>query len=124
MSPWALIVDDERLVAKNLQALLEDEGMRVAVTHSAEQAIELLLWGASFDVCGVDLRLRGMDGGLAIPEPHRLAPRLRFLIYTGSASFTVPTAFRDLGVGDVRLIRKPVTHMGDVADTLRAPLGH
>ena len=123
MSARVLIVDDEPLVAENLQAFLEDEGMRVAVAQSAEQAIELMAEGASFDVCVMDLRLPGMDGALAIPELRRLAPTLRFVIHTGSASFAVPNELRALGIGDLHLFRKPVTNMGVVADTVRALVG-
>jgi DNA-binding NtrC family response regulator len=123
MSARVLIVDDEQLVADNLQAFLEDEGMRVTVARSAEQAIELMAQGASFDVCVMDLRLPGMDGTLAIPELHRLAPTLRFVIHTGSASFTMPNELRALGIGDLQLFRKPVTNMGVVADTVRALVG-
>lgn len=39
MSPRVLVVDDEPIIAENLQAFLEDEGMQVECARSAEQAI-------------------------------------------------------------------------------------
>ncbi len=123
MSPRVLVVDDEPLVAENVQAFLEDEGMRVEVAHSAEEAIGLLGDGASYDVCVMDLRLPGMDGTLAIPKLRRLAPDLRFIIHTGSATFAIPGELRVMGIGDLQLIRKPVSNMTVLADTVRALVG-
>ncbi len=123
MSPRVLVVDDEPLVAENVQAFLEDEGMRVEVAHTAEEAIGLMGDGAMFDVCVMDLRLPGMDGALAIPKLHRLAPDLRFIIHTGSVTFTLPGELRVMGIGDYQLIRKPVSNMAILADTVRALVG-
>ena len=119
MTVRVLIVDDEPLVAENLKAFLEDEGMRAHAVGSAEEAIELMDADAMFDVCVMDLRLPGIDGSLAIPRLHRLAPNLRFIIHTGSISFTLPTDLRAMGIGEFQLFRKPVTNMTLLADTVR-----
>ena len=120
MSPRVLVVDDEWLVAENLEAYLEDEGMGVTSVGSAEEAVELVEKGLRWDVCIMDLRLPGMDGRAAIHILHRLRPEMRFIIHTGSATFAVPTEMRDMGIADIQLFKKPVVDMEALADTVRS----
>ncbi len=120
MSPRVLVVDDEWLVAENLEAFLEDEGMRVTSVGTAEDAIELARKGSRWDVCIMDLRLPGMDGKTAIQTLHSLRPDMRFIIHTGSATFSVPSELRTMGIADVQLFKKPVVDMETLADTVRS----
>ena len=71
-----LIVDDEPLVAENLEAFLEDEGMQVTSVGTAEQALALIEAGSHWDVCVMDLRLPGIDGSVAIRRLNRLSPNM------------------------------------------------
>ena len=119
MTIRVLIVDDEPLVAENLQAFLEDEGMHAQVLRTAEEAIDLMRQGADFAVCVMDLRLPGMDGSQAIPELHQLAPHLHFIVHTGSASFALASELSALGIDELQLFRKPVNNMSVLADTVR-----
>jgi CheY-like chemotaxis protein len=112
------------MIAHNLQAFLEDEGMQVTCAHSAEAALALTQGGAEYDVCIMDLRLPGMDGNLAIQALHALRPTLKFIIHTGSANYTVSDEVHALGVGDIHLFRKPVPDMGLVAKTVRDLAAH
>ena len=118
-----LVVDDEPLVAENLQAFLEDDGMLVQTVGSAEQAIALVERGIRFDVCIMDLRLPGMDGSAAIQTLRRLFPGLRFIIHTGSASFTLPGELKALGIADACLLKKPVGDMDVLANMVRSLAG-
>lgn len=120
MTIGVLVVDDEPLVAENLQAFLEDDGMLVQAVGSAEQAIALIERGTRFDVCIMDLRLPGMDGSAAIQTLRRLFPALRFIIHTGSASFTLPSELRAMGIADACLLKKPVGDMDVLADMVRS----
>jgi CheY-like chemotaxis protein len=119
MSVRILVVDDEALIAHNLKAFLEDEGMQVEVSDCAERAVALVSSGTPYDVCIVDLRLPGMDGGAAIQSMHRLRPRLRFIVHTGSAGYVLSEELRALGIADSQLFHKPISDMGLLADKVR-----
>jgi len=119
MSLRVLVVDDEPGVAGTLQAYLEDEGMEVYSAGSAEEALELVGRGVAFDVCIMDLRLPGMDGDAAIRRLHRLRPRLKYLIHTGTAGYDVPDDLRTIGVGSGQIFRKPLPDMAPLAAAVR-----
>lgn len=120
MSLRVLLVDDEPGVACTLRAYLEDEDMEVQTAGSAEEALDLVRAGDAFDVCIMDLRLPGMDGDAAIRTLHRLRPRLKYLIHTGTAGYEVPDDLRAFGVGDGQIFRKPLPDMATLAAAVRA----
>jgi CheY-like chemotaxis protein len=119
MSLRVLVVDDEPGVARSLQAYLEDEGMEVRSTGSAEAALELVQAGAAFDVCIMDMRLPGMDGDVAIRRLHRVQPRMHYIIHTGTAGYALPDDLRAIGIGNDQLFRKPLPDMSPLVDTIR-----
>jgi len=120
MSLRVLVVDDEPRVAGTLQAYLEDEGMEVRSTSSAEEALGLVGAGAAFDVCIMDMRLPGMDGNAAIRSLHQVRPTMRFIIHTGTAGYAVPEDLRALGIGNGQLFTKPLPNMEPLVDTIRS----
>ncbi|MDJ0860935.1 MAG: response regulator [Gammaproteobacteria bacterium] len=120
MSLRILIVDDEPLVAENLEAFFEDEGMQVTSVGTAEHAIELVESGSRWDVCVMDLRLPGIDGGTAIQRLHGIRPDMRFVIHTGSVAFSVPNDLRALGISDFQLFKKPVADLQKLAETVKS----
>ena len=63
-----LIVEDEALVAMNLQAVLEDHGHEVV--EIADDEASAILAGTHFrpDLALVDIRLAGGDSGVAVAE--------------------------------------------------------
>ena len=107
-----LLVDDETFVAEGVRAYLEDEGMEVKTTSSAEAAIDAVLRGARFQVCIMDMRLTGMDGNAAIRALTQIDPALRFLIHTGSAGYVIPDDLRAIGLSNADLFFKPQIDMG------------
>ena len=119
MNLRVLVVDDEPGVARSLQAYLEDEGMEVRSTGSAEAALELVQAGAAFDVCIMDMRLPGMDGDVAIRRLHRVQPRMHYIIHTGTAGYALPDDLRAIGIGNDQLFRKPLPDMSPLVDTIR-----
>ena len=119
MSLRILVVDDEPGVLLNLRAYLEDEGMEVRGAGSAEEALDLVREGSVFDVCIMDMRLPGMHGDAAIRSLHRLRPRLRYLIHTGTAGYDLPDDLRRLGVGNDHLFMKPLPDMEPLVHAIR-----
>lgn len=119
MRPRVLVVDDEAIVADNLQAFFEDEDMEVQSVGSGEEALRIARAEAGFHVCIMDLRLPGMDGCQTIIELHKVSPALRFVIHTGSTHYTLPEELRAIGVTDSHLFVKPVLDMGQLAEQVR-----
>ena len=118
LNPRVLIVDDEPWIARGLQTFLEDEGMRVKISASAEEAMIRARDGESFDVCIMDMRLPGMNGDQAIRVLHELQPALQFLIHTGSTDFMISDDLRAIGVGDGQLFCKPLLDMSRLSSTV------
>lgn len=120
MPPSVLIVDDEPAICDNLAAFLEDEGMRAEVAHSGEQAVDLISGGLAVDVCIMDLRLPGMNGAQTILALRHLAPGLRFIVHTGSASDKVAAQLSRNGLESVPVFNKPVQDMAQFAAAVTA----
>ncbi len=105
-----LIVDDEIAVQNNLVAYLEDEGFIVVTALSGEEGIENIR-GEKMDLAIVDMRLPGMDGNTFIANAHAIQPQMRFIIHTGSLTYTVPRWMGDIGIRSEHLFLKPVIKM-------------
>jgi CheY-like chemotaxis protein len=120
MSCRILVVDDDEVIASCLQAYLEDEGMEVQIVGSAEEALAVARGGCAFDVCVMDMRLPGLDGDAAIRTLHHLRPALRFVMHTGSSTYTIPDDLRAMGIDEGQLFRKPLSDMGPLATMVRA----
>jgi len=119
MSLRVLVVDDEREVARSLQAFLEDEGMEVRSAGSAEEAVGLVRAGLAFDVCIMDMRLPGMHGEAAIRCLHDVRPHMQYIIHTGTAGYALPDDLRAMGIGTAQLFRKPLPDMSPLVDIIR-----
>ncbi|MEN8180360.1 MAG: response regulator [Pseudomonadota bacterium] len=119
MNLRVLVVDDEPGVASTLQAYMEDEGIEVLTAGSGEEALELVNNGAAFDVCIMDLRLPGMDGDAAILNLHRLRPKLKYLIHTGTAGYEVSDDLRGIGVENLHIFKKPLPDMAPLVAAVR-----
>jgi len=120
MNLRVLVVDDEPGIARSLQAYLEDEGMEVLSTGSAEEALELVRSGAVFDVCIMDMRLPGMDGDAAIRHLHHVRPRMQYIIHTGTVVYDLPDDLRAIGIGSGQLFTKPLPDMALLVNTIRS----
>lgn len=118
MAPSVLIVDDEQAICDNLAAFLEDEGLQPLISHSGEDALELVRDGVKVDVCIMDLRLPGMTGTEAILAIRELVPQIRFVIHTGSANDKVIAELTRTGLEDVPVFNKPVRDMSRFASVV------
>jgi len=70
-------------------------------------------------VCIMDMRLPGMDGDAAIRRLHRMRPRMRYIIHTGTAGYGVPDDLRELGIGNQQLFVKPLPDMAPLVRSIR-----
>jgi CheY-like chemotaxis protein len=120
MTIHVLIVDDESLITSSLMAFLEDEGMSPMSAASGEEAIEILQEDKAFDVCIMDMRLPGMDGNTAIRAIHKLCPKMRFIVHTGSVDYIIPTDLKSLGIREAHLFHKPLADMNLIVKAIRS----
>ncbi|HEY0134044.1 MAG TPA: response regulator [Nannocystis sp.] len=97
MSLEALVVDDNRQLAENLAEILAEEGCRVRMAFSAEEAL-----GAAEAVCPdfvlTDIRLPGMNGVELIRRLVVRAPEATFLLMTAYTSDQILRDASHLGV--------------------------
>jgi PAS domain S-box-containing protein len=78
-----LLVEDEVVLRMSVSDMLTRLGCSVEGVGSAEQALELLKGGASFDLLLTDLGLPGMSGADLATEVRRVFPRLPVVIASG-----------------------------------------
>ena len=77
-----LVVDDQADVREAICLALEEDGHRVEVADSAEQALERMA-GRAYAVGVIDFAMPGTNGAELIAAARPLHPEMRFLIVTG-----------------------------------------
>ncbi len=117
-NPCILIVDDEDTIRLNLEAFLEDENCLVISAATVRDALDKLA-SHPFDAGIIDIRLPDMDGNFLILEAHRLQPEMKFIIHTGSASYTLPEPLTAIGITSEQIFVKPVGDMGMLLQAIR-----
>lgn len=117
--PHILVIDDDPAISISLAGFLEDHDYHVKACFSAESALESLQTHA-FDIAVVDMRLPGMSGEGFIIQAHALYPRLRFLIYTGSAAYRLSDEMRAIGIKPEHVLLKPVRDLGEIDLALKS----
>jgi two-component system, OmpR family, response regulator len=113
-----LIVDDEEHLQENLVAYLEDEGFTVVTAGDGETGLDRVT-GQKFDIGIIDMRLPGMDGNTFILQAHRIQPEMKFIIHTGSMTYSLPHSLMEIGIGKDQVFLKPVIDMKVMIDTIR-----
>ncbi|MCK9241317.1 response regulator [Desulfocurvus sp.] len=117
-----LILDDEQMVRENLEAFLEDEGLRVLTASNGEEALNVL--AANTIMVGVvDMRLPGMAGSEFIVKAHALSPETRFIVHTGSTNYKLPRELRAIGITRDEVFIKPLADMQVILDATARLLG-
>ena len=112
-----LIVDDEEEVRINLVAFFKDEGFIVRSYTNGEDALTSIEQeDADFGI--IDMRLTGMDGNELIINAHKLCPKMKFIIYTGSVSYTIPESLNKIGIKSEHVFNKPVKDMNILAKAI------
>jgi DNA-binding NtrC family response regulator len=103
--PNILIIDDNLEMAANLQEILEDEGVRVAVAQDGHEALSKL-GENGFDLVITDIRMPGMSGIDVLKTVHQRWPRLPVIVMTAySADSTLDEAYT---AGALDVLAKPV----------------
>lgn len=113
-----LVVDDEETIRLNLEAFLEDENCLVRSAANVRDAFRELA-SHPFDAGIIDIRLPDTDGNSLILEAHRLQPEMKFIIHTGSASYTLPEPLTAIGITSEQVFIKPVGDMNLLIEAIR-----
>lgn len=101
-----LIVDDEELLARQLQKYLSRHGFTVAVAFSAGAALALLQ-EQSFDVLVSDLNMPVMNGVELIKRAKPIQPQLKFIIVSANKSPDIHAYAQQLGI--IAFLYKPLS---------------
>lgn len=113
-----LIVDDEPVHCDSLQLFLEENGHRVSIASSAEQAFDLVEQ-TPFRALLLDIRLPGLDGLSAIPRLRSRLGEAPIIVMT--AFGTLDTAMESLKLGVFEYLIKPFS-LSDLRGVLRRAL--
>jgi two-component system, NtrC family, nitrogen regulation response regulator NtrX len=105
-SEHILIVDDERAIQKALRGVLEDEGYRVSVAGSAQEAVAQLQDDTP-DLVFLDIWMPGADGLEALAEFKRIRPETAVVMISGHG--TIETAVKATKLGAYDFIEKPLS---------------
>jgi CheY-like chemotaxis protein len=91
-----LVVEDEFLIALDIERILEAAGTREIITISRNQDALARLQSESFDIALLDLKLNG-DNSLPVAE-RLTALAVPFIFITGASAQAVPAGFRAVPV--------------------------
>lgn len=117
MAHKILILDDDLQVRDSLAIALEDEGFAIEQAGSSEEALAFLEQELA-DLVIVDLRLPGMDGLRFIVVAKEKCPGLKFIVYTGSPEFQVPSSLvSDPNVSNT-IFLKPIHDFDSLVDEI------
>jgi len=113
-----LVVDDENMIRLNLKAFLEDEGFQVESVDSGEKAVEEFTKNSDFDAAIVDVRLPGIDGNAVVMAGHKLSPKTKYVIHTGSSEYVLNEELINIGITEEQVLYKPLIEMQNLLDIL------
>jgi len=118
-----LLVDDDELVTKSTQMMIEVLGHSIVTAASAEEALEALQGGLVPDAVILDMNMPGMGGAGLLPALRALCPAAPVLLATGRVD---ETALRLVETHPgMALMAKPFSmgdlqaHLGRIARTGR-----
>jgi signal transduction histidine kinase len=112
-----LIVDDDAVTLKAMQAILSDMGARLVTASSGEEALRKVL-DEDFAAILMDVRMTGIDGFTAASMiRERKRSRYTPIIFVTGQDEDLATMFRSYRAGAVDYIVKPV-----IPDVLRSKL--
>lgn len=115
--PRVLVVDDEPSIRDSLVEFLEDCQFDVSSADSAEGALDLIA-RIPIDVALVDVRLPKLDGNSLIRQAHRLRPRMRFLIHTGSVEYQLSDELKSFRMTQAHVFAKPQMDLAVFKDAI------
>jgi DNA-binding NtrC family response regulator len=113
-------VDDEPLIRETLAEFLSQEGLRVAVCGSGEEALEQAA-AQRFDIVLCDVQLPGLDGLELLDRLRQVSPETFVLLITAFA--TVDSAVQAFQRGAHDYLMKPLL-LDEVLTKIRRLLAH
>jgi two-component system cell cycle sensor histidine kinase/response regulator CckA len=113
-----LVVDDEEIVRRTAQRILEGQGFRVLLADNGSEGVTLFRRHAD-EIRGVllDATMPLMDGAEAVGELRRIQSDVRILLSSGYDEQDVASRFE--GLGCAATIQKPYTALELVQKMLR-----
>lgn len=101
-----LILDDERVVLRTCQDILESTGLEVITTTSVEECLHLANQG-DLDLFVTDIMMPELDGVEVVTRLRKTNPYLTVVVITGYPSMDTARKFMRLGAYDY--LPKPFT---------------
>jgi CheY-like chemotaxis protein len=101
-----LVVDDERVVRRALQRILERDGNVVTLAECGQEAVDVYAArGKDFDVVVLDVMMPDVDGREVLRRMRELNPDVRAILSSGFTAESDPS----LTVAGTWLLQKPYT---------------
>ena len=107
MSRRVLVVDDDQLIREMTRDALAQEGFRVHLATSGNEALEWLGRNGPVELLLTDLSMREMDGFELMEQVRQAWPSTEVVVLTGYAS--LESALEAIRLGAADYLRKPVT---------------
>ena len=107
MSRRVLVVDDDQLIREMTRDALAQEGFRVHLATSGNEALEWLGRNGPVELLLTDLSMREMDGFELMEQVRQAWPSTEVVVLTGYAS--LESALEAMRLGAADYLRKPVT---------------
>lgn len=100
-----LIVDDNKLICKNLKDILEFKGYEVACVYDGHEAVKATKEG-NFKIALMDIKMPGMSGIETLKSLKQIDPELAVIFIT---AFADDIFYKEgLKSGDFEVITKPI----------------
>jgi len=99
MNPRILVVDDEDILIRCYQRILDNSGYQVDYVRSGAEALKRIE-SSQFDLIILDYLMPEMNGMAVLRTTRETRPDLKVIMVTGLDKAETQTQARDLGVFD------------------------
>lgn len=103
--PHVLVAEDEPHIARMLETLLDDAGIRVTLVRDGETALETIRSDETISLAILDLMMPGLSGLEVLRETRRTAASLPVIVLTAKGESEVRDQALELGATEV--VTKP-----------------
>ena len=110
-----LVLDDELIVCKRLQPVLEKKGYYVETFDQSQEALDRFR-ETPFQIVITDLKMKGLDGMGFLTEVKKLSPETEVIVITGFA--TMETAKESFRKGVFDFLAKPFK-LGEIQEVIQ-----